>query len=141
MKRFTMKIDGIRLQTCNARRETTKPEEFAEAFRFAMWANRSSQFWLGDMLLAGLDLFGDDFYQYVDADPAAFDHLERCRAISAKVPPENRNMSLSWTHHAFAASIPVYCQVAALAHAEEAGLNSREFQAWIAERRREGAWG
>lgn len=138
MNPLELKIGGIRLHTCHASRETTKPEEFTEAFRFAMWANRSSQFWLGDMLLSGLSRFGDDFYQYIDAPESAFNHLERCRAISAKVPPENRNPFLSWTHHAFVATLPPGKQKAALSHAEESGMNTSEFQKWIAEQRRDG---
>lgn len=138
MNHLSIKLGGIRLHTCHASRETTKPEEFTEAFQFAMWANRSSQFWLGDMILEGLRRFGDDFYQHIDAPDSAFDHLDRCRAISAKVPPENRNASLSWTHHAFVASVPLGKQKAALAHAEEAGFNTSQFQKWISEQRKSG---
>lgn len=138
MNHLELKIGGIQLKTCCAVRMTTDPQEFSEAFRFAMWANRSSQFWLGDMLLEGLRRFGDDFYQHIDAPESAFNHLERCRAISAKVPPENRNPFLSWTHHAFVATLPPGKQKAALAHAEEDGLNTSEFQAWIAGQRRSG---
>lgn len=152
MKKFSMTLDGITLQTGNARRAvkdesgdprtpTTDPAEFKKAFAFAMWSQRSSAFWLGDMLLTGLDLFGDEIWQHLEYDISMFDHLERCRGVSAKVPPQNRNPNLSWSHHAYVASVPVQFQADALSHAAEEGLNSSEFQAWIASERRSGRWG
>lgn len=131
LRTFKLTVGAGDFRSCFANVSRPDAEEIGRAIEFAVWANRSSAFWLGDLVQAAMDLYGDDFWQHIDLPPGIFDHLERCRAISNKVPKENRNMDVSWTHHCYAACLPFNMQQWAIGNAVENGLNSAEFLTFV----------
>jgi hypothetical protein len=91
---------------------------------------RHIYWWIGDAILQGEKLFGDDAYQAVDPSFSP-DLLHRCVAMAAKYPPEHRNASLSWSHHLAAAKLSPRLRVVALRKAEAEGWNSQDFQGYL----------
>lgn len=60
--------------------------------------------WLGDMVVFGEAQFGDDFWQVPPLD-ASEGMLDRFAGVARKYPPEERCLSLSFTHHQMALRI------------------------------------
>ncbi len=105
-------------------------EQLEETLSRLAWMQRHIYWWIGDALMAGERIFGDDAYQAVDPNFSA-DLMQRCISIAAKYPPEARNNNLSWSHHVYAAKLEPRLRVAALRKAEVEGWNTQQFQAYL----------
>ena len=98
-------------------------EEWIGPFQFALWCQRASPWWIGDLLLAGDAHFGEEFSQACEGLVSG-DMLQRYESIARRVPPENRRESLSWSAHAAVARLSHPEQRKMLAAAEKNGWSS-----------------
>ena len=98
-------------------------EDWKGPLQFALWCQRASPWWIGDMINAGEDLFGEEFAA-VWGGTLSTEMVSRYAAIARKVPPQNRRAALSWSAHAAVARLPHAEQRKLLLEAEREGWNS-----------------
>ena len=101
--------------------------EWIGPLQFALWCQRASPWWIGDMLLAGDAQFGEDFSQACEGLISG-DQLQRYESIARRVPPKNRRPGLSWSAHAAVARLTHEQQRKLLAEAEKRGWSSDELR-------------
>ncbi|MEQ8210754.1 MAG: hypothetical protein RH917_13075 [Lacipirellulaceae bacterium] len=102
-------------------------EQWRGPLQFALWSQRASPWWIGDMINAGEDLFGEEFGE-VCGDTLSTEMVSRYASVARRVPPQNRRPALSWSAHAAVARLPHVHQRRLLAEAEKRGLNSDELR-------------
>ena len=90
---------------------------------FALWCQRASPWWIGDMINAGEDLYGEEFGEACGATLST-EMVSRYAAVARRVPPQNRRPALSWSAHAAVARLSHEEQRRMLALAEREGWNS-----------------
>lgn len=100
----------------------------SQAFGFAIYVQKSSPWWIGDLIVMSLERWGDDAYEVLGVPPHLVDAVERWRAVAAKVPREIRRADVGWSHHAAVANLPVPQQRYILAQAADGLLNLKEVQ-------------
>jgi hypothetical protein len=107
-----------------------KPEvpEWKAPLQFALWCQRAGPWWIGDLLNAGEDRFGESFSQACEGAVSA-EMLNRYASVARRVPIENRVASLSWSAHAAVARLPLDAQKPLLLEAERHGWTSDELRA------------
>lgn len=68
----------------------------------------ATKWWIGDWLLTGEQLFGEQAYQAIEALTPNISEDTRMRYINVaqRVPPERRRPELSWSHHKAIAALP-----------------------------------
>ena len=98
-------------------------EAFAGPLRFALWCQKGSAWWIGDLLNSGDARFGETFSQICEGQISA-DQLQRFESVARRVPKENRRPNLSWSCHAAVARLPPPHQRRLLEKAERHGWNS-----------------
>lgn len=96
--------------------------------QFALWCQRAGPWWIGDLLNAGEDRFGESFSQMCEGAVSA-EMLNRYASVARRVPIENRVASLSWSAHAAVARLPLDLQKRLLLDAERLGWTSDELRA------------
>ena len=106
-----------------------KPEvgEWKGPLQFALWCQRAGPWWIGDMLNAGEDRFGETFSQICEGAVSA-EMLNRYASVARRVPIENRVASLSWSAHASVARLPLDLQKRLLQEADRRGWTSEELR-------------
>ena len=111
-------------------RITGKPDlnAWQGPLQFALWCQRAGPWWIGDMLNAGEDKFGETFSQMCEGTVSA-EVLTRYASVARRVPIENRVASLSWSAHAYVARLPHDQQKRLLQEAERRGWTSDELRA------------
>ena len=102
-------------------------DEWAQPLLFAIWCQRASPWWIGDLLNAGDARFGESFSQVCEGHVSA-DMLQRYESVARRVPRENRRPGLSWSAHAAVARLPYQQQRRMLKLAEENGWNSEQLR-------------
>ena len=102
-------------------------EEWMGPLQFALWCQKASPWWIGDMLNAGDALFGEAFSQACEGFISG-DQLQRYESVARRVPAENRNPRLSWSCHASVARLNGPGQRKLLAQAERNGWNSDDLR-------------
>lgn len=102
-------------------------DDWAGPFQFALWCQRASPWWIGDMLNAGDAQFGEMFSQVCEGHVSA-EMLQRYESVARRVPAENRRDDLSWSSHAAVARLPYDEQRKMLAKADANGWNSTQIQ-------------
>jgi len=107
-----------------------KPDlnEWKGPLQFALWCQRAGPWWVGDLLNAGEDRFGESFSQMCEGAVSA-EMLNRYASVARRVPIENRVASLSWSAHAVVARLPVDQQKRLLQEAERRGWTTDELRA------------
>jgi hypothetical protein len=110
-------------------RITGKPElaEWHGPLQFALWCQRAGPWWIGDLLNAGDDRFGESFSQMCEGTLST-EMLNRYASVARRVPIENRVASLSWSSHAAVARLPHNLQKRLLVDAERHGWTSEELR-------------
>ncbi len=98
-------------------------EDWAGPLQFALWCQRASPWWIGDMLNAGDAQFGESFSQACEGLISG-DQLQRYESIARRVPPHVRNDQLSWSAHAAVARLPHAMQKSMLDSALKNGWTS-----------------
>ena len=106
-----------------------KPElaEWNGPLHFALWCQRAGPWWIGDLLNAGEDRFGETFSQMCEGAVSA-EMLNRYVSIARRVPLENRRPGLSWSAHAVVARLPHDVQRNLLLQAERLGWTTDELR-------------
>ena len=106
-----------------------KPDlaEWKGPLQFALWCQRAGPWWIGDLLNAGEDRFGESFSQMCEGAVSA-EMLNRYASVARRVPIENRVPTLSWTAHAYAARLPLNLQKQVLQEAARRGWTSEELR-------------
>ncbi len=104
--------------------------EWAGPLQFALWCQRASPWWIGDLLNAGDESFGEAFSQVCEGHVSG-DQLQRYESVARRVPPENRHPNLSWSAHAVVARLPHDQQRKMLKLADENGWSSEELRRQI----------
>ncbi len=102
-------------------------EQWATPLRFALWCQRASPWWIGDLLCQGDARFGEMFSQVCEGEVSA-EMLQRYESVARRVPPENRRDGLSWSAHAAVARLACDDQQTMLARAEASGWNSDQLR-------------
>ncbi len=95
--------------------------------QFALWCQRASPWWIGDLINRGEDLFGEEFGE-VCGETLSTEMVSRYASVARRVPPQNRRPALSWSAHAVVARLPSAEQRRMLALAEDQGWNSEELR-------------
>lgn len=111
-------------------RGVTSVEEWQAPLDRALRMQRSSPWWIGDMLVYGESQYGDEIWQSVH-DTASFDMLQRFMAVSKAIPPSRRNSNLSWSHHREVMKLAPALQVVCLRKAEAEGWNTQELRKYV----------
>ncbi len=101
--------------------------------QFALWCQRASPWWIGDLLNAGDAAFGEAFSQ-VCAGYVSGDQLQRYESIARRVPPKNRRERLSWSAHANVARLNDAQQKFMLKECEQRGWTSEELRREVQKR-------
>ena len=97
------------------------------AAAIALWCQRAGPWWIGDLLNAGDDRFGESFSQMCEGTLST-EMLSRYASVARRVPIENRRASLSWSAHAAVARLPHARQNRMLLDAERHGWTSDELR-------------
>ena len=95
--------------------------------QFALWCQRASPWWIGDMINQGEDLFGEEFAE-VCGNTLSTEMVSRYASVARRVPARNRRPSLSWSAHAAVARLPHHEQRRMLVEAERQGWNSDQLR-------------
>lgn len=109
-------------------------EQWEGPLSFALWCQRASPWWIGDMLNAGDDSFGEAFFQLCEEYGVSAEMMQRYKGVARRVPAVNRRASLSWSAHAVAARLSHDEQRKVLAEAERRGWTSEEIRRHLRER-------
>jgi hypothetical protein len=107
-----------------------KPEvtEWKGPLQFALWCQRAGPWWIGDLLNAGDDRFGESFSQMCEGTFST-EMLNRYASVARRVPIENRIPTLSWSAHAAVARLPLDLQKRLLLDADRQGWTSDDLRA------------
>jgi len=100
--------------------------------QFALWCQRASPWWIGDMINQGEDLFGEEFGE-VCGNTLSTEMVSRYASVARRVPAQNRRPSLSWSAHAAVARLPSPQQKRMLLQAEKEGWNSDQLRKKVQE--------
>jgi hypothetical protein len=95
--------------------------------QYALWCQRAGPWWIGDLLNAGDDRFGESFSQMCEGSLST-EMLSRYASVSRRVPIENRRPGLSWSAHAAVARLPHDRQKRLLIEAERQGWTSDDLR-------------
>ena len=107
-------------------------KEWDGPLQFALWCQRASPWWIGDMINAGEDIYGEDFAE-VCGGTLSTEMVSRYASVARRVPAKNRRPNLSWSAHAAVARLPHDQQRRVLAEAERNGWNSDELRKKVQE--------
>jgi len=105
-------------------------EEWAGPMQFALWCQRASPWWIGDLLNLGDASFGEAFSQVCEGSVSG-DQLQRYESVARRVPPQNRCPDLSWSAHAVVARLSDQDQREMLARASQHGWTSEELRVQV----------
>jgi len=72
--------------------------------QFALWCQRASPWWIGDMINRGEDLYGEEFGE-VCGSTLSTEMVSRYASVARRVPAQNRRPALSWSAHAAVARL------------------------------------
>ena len=117
----TVEIDG-----------TPDVEDWTGPLQFAIWCQRASPWWIGDMINRGEDLYGEEFGE-VCGDTLSTEMVSRYASVARRVPAQNRHPALSWSAHAAVARLPLADQRRMLTAAERHGWNSDQLRKQVSE--------
>jgi hypothetical protein len=107
-------------------------EQWKGPLQFALWCQRASPWWIGDMINSGEDQFGEEFAAIL-GDTLSTEMVSRYASVARRVPPRNRRPKLSWSAHAAVARLPDHLQRRMLAMAEREGWNSDDLHKQVRE--------
>ena len=123
-----LKLGAFSLLPCGLHIEgRPEIEEWIGPLQFAIWTQRASPWWIGDLLIAGDARFGEAFSQACEGIISA-DLLQRYESIARRVPLKNRRPNLSWSAHAMVARLTSDQQREMLELAEKQGWTSEQLR-------------
>jgi hypothetical protein len=104
-----------------------KLDDWKGPLQFALWCQRAGPWWIGDLINAGEDRFGEVFSQMCEGTLST-EMLSRYASVARRVPLVNRVASLSWSAHAAVARLPHDQQRRLLREAARHGWTSDELR-------------
>lgn len=105
--------------------------EWADAVTWAQNVEKSSPFWVGDLLAYG-DRYGELASQVLEATEYAEQTCKNAKHVCQTIPPDRRNPNLSFSHHQEVSFLPSPAeQDAWLQKAEVEGLNREQLRIQI----------
>ncbi|MEM6654178.1 MAG: hypothetical protein AAF596_00095 [Planctomycetota bacterium] len=107
-------------------------DQWRGPLQFALWCQKAGPWWIGDLLNAGEDRFGEMFSQMCEGAVSA-DQLNRYASVARRVPITSRVPTMSWSAHAAVARLDPSVQKRWLQRAEKAGLSSEELRVKVRE--------
>jgi hypothetical protein len=107
-------------------------ESWQGPLQFALWCQRASPWWIGDMVNAGEDKFGEEFAA-VCGGTLSTEMVSRYASVARRIPARNRRSNLSWSAHTAVARLPHPLQRRMLAQAEKHGWNSDQLRKEVRE--------
>ena len=113
-----------------------KLDDWQGPLQYALWCQRAGPWWIGDLLNAGDDRFGESFSQMCEGTLST-EMLSRYASVARRVPIENRRASLSWSAHAAVARLPHDRQKRMLIDAERHGWTSDDLRVKVREAMRD----
>lgn len=109
-----------------------KLSDWQGPLQFALWCQRASPWWIGDMINRGEDLFGESFGE-VCGETLSTEMVSRYASVARRVPPQNRRPELSWSAHAAVARLSHQQQRKFLTQAAREGWNSDDLRKKVQE--------
>jgi len=107
-------------------------DQWKGPLQFALWCQRASPWWIGDLINSGEDNFGEEFAAILGGTLST-EMVSRYASVARRVPPRNRRAKLSWSAHAAVARLEHHLQRRMLAQAEKEGWNSDDLQKKVRE--------
>jgi hypothetical protein len=107
-------------------------DQWKGPLQFALWCQRASPWWIGDLINSGEDIFGEEFAAILGGTLST-EMVSRYASVARRVPPRNRRAKLSWSAHAAVARLEHHLQRRMLALAEKQGWNSDDLQKQVRE--------
>lgn len=104
-----------------------KLDDWKGPLQFAIWCQRAGPWWIGDLLNAGEDVFGEEFSQLCEGSLST-EMMNRYASVARRVPIGNRVAGLSWSAHAAVARLPEDKQRRMLRDAAKQGWTSDELR-------------
>lgn len=112
-------------------------QDFAKSFQFAAWCQRSSPFWIGDLLVEAELRFGDEIYNELGGSWSV-EAIDRWVGVARNVPRSLRVAGLSWSHHAAVSRVPMPWKRELLLEAKAKSWTSTELRKVVSQKR--GEW-
>lgn len=106
--KFCFTETGISLDTSGG---APSYEEWAQVTEYVRVAHAAVQFWAGDLVNIGEALFGEMASQIIDHEGWSAETVRAYAWVAAKIPPENRDSRVSFSHHQVVAALPLQEQV------------------------------
>lgn len=86
--------------------ENMSYEQWAAIGRTLQVVNRSVNWWLGDWLAHGARAYGEMYAQAIEISDSSVETLKKLKSVAERIPPYERQESLSWTHHFAVSYLP-----------------------------------
>lgn len=86
--------------------ENMSYDRWAAIGRTLQQINRSVGWWIGDWLTHGERVYGESYAQAVEIVDTSVETLKKYAAVARRIKPEDRQVSLSWSHHFGVAYMP-----------------------------------
>lgn len=106
-------------------------EEWMKVGKTLSDMQNSIPWWVGDWINYGEASFGETYSQGLTLWDYGYQSLANMAYVARQYPPETRT-GLSWTHHRYAASLPLEERSGLLAKATEEEWTSRQLQVEVA---------
>lgn len=106
-------------------------DEWIDLMQTLVRLEMAFQFAIGDALVFGEARYGEKYSQVMEVTQLSYQSLANMVWVSKKVPIENRNPELSWTHHRVIASVDQIDQVGLLEMARTQGLSATDLHQHI----------
>lgn len=106
-------------------------DEWIDLMRMLVRLETAFQFAIGDALVFGEARYGEKYSQVMEVTQLSYQALANMVWVAKKVPIQNRQPDLSWTHHRVVASVDGGDQPALLAMAREQGLSASDLHQHI----------
>jgi len=104
-------------------------ERYVEVAALVGRLHRASRWWIGDLVVAAEQRFGERAAQVADALGLAPDTVMNYAWAAERIPPARRRAALSFSTHREVAALPADAQDEMLDRAERDGLSSADVRA------------
>lgn len=74
-------------------------EEWREILTRVTALHRAATWWLGDLMLKGEEMFGEEVFQYIDPENYSETTVYFALRVAREFPPPRRHPELLWSHH------------------------------------------
>jgi len=123
-----MALGPFQFRPANVRVKGKPPiDDWQGPLQFALWCQRASPWWIGDMINAGEDMYGEEFGA-ICGETLSTEMVSRYASVARRIPAQNRRPTLSWSAHAAVARLTHAQQRQFLAKAESKGWSSDELR-------------